>query len=130
MESRNVRKQNATSSSKFYRTISSRFTRPEQVHPSADTLQGADRIRRTAIYLGNLDAGCKADSIASWCTSKDVEVLSCSRSESQYFGTAFAHVVVRKSNEETVLSDTFWPSKIYALLWRFNSDDKRLDVEH
>ena len=44
VESRNIRKQNATSSSKFNRTISPRYTRPEQVHPSADTLQGADRI--------------------------------------------------------------------------------------
>ena len=130
VESRNIRKQNATSSSKFNRTISSIYTRPEQVHPSADTLQGADRIRGTAIYLGNVDAGCKTDFIASWGASKDVEVLSCSLSESRYLGTAFARVVVRKSNEEAMLSDTFWPSKIYARLWRFNFDDKRLDIEH
>ena len=39
--------------------------------------QGDERVRCSVIYLGYVDVGCTAESIAARITSKKVDVLSC-----------------------------------------------------
>ena len=129
VQAKKTRKQHVTAN-KLRRTITSTYTMPvkaKEPPQSQGTLQGAERVRRSAIYLGNVDVGCTAESIAAWSTNKNVDVLSCSVSDSRFFGTAFAHVVVKASDQEAVLSEAFWPAKIHARLWRFKSDDPNLD---
>ena len=117
-----------TQSTPSQRTCSTTFTK-ERVTPRADTIAGAERVRRSAIYVGGVDPGCTAQAIASWCTDRSVDVLSCSVSESRYFGTAYAHLLVPKSQESVVIDEEFWPSKVTARLWRFKADAQQEATE-
>ena len=117
-----------TQSTPSQRTCSATFTK-EQVTPRADTLAGAERVRRSVIYVGGVDPGCTAQAIASWCADRSVDVLSCSVSESRYFGTAYAHLLVRKSQESAVIDEDFWPSKVTARLWHFKADPQQEATE-
>ena len=107
------------------RSITSQYKKP--MSSKRGSLQGAERIKRKCFYLGNVDPGCEADSIREWCKKKAVDVLSCSISESKYFGTAYAHLVVPAEHTDQVLEEDFWPSKVSIREWRFASDSTTLD---
>ena len=89
-----------------------------------DSVDLADRSTRSLA-----DPGCTAQAIASWCADCSVDVLSCSVSESRYFGTAYAHLLVPKSQESVVIDEEFWPSKVTARLWRFKADAQQEATE-
>ena len=110
-----------TTGSPLKRTITSQFTK-EPARTKRTDLQGVERVKRTAFYLGNVDLGCDAASIELWCKKKDVEVFHCSISESRYFGTAYAHLVVGENCVDKIQGPGFWPDKISIRKWRFHTD--------
>lgn len=99
--------------------VSSYYQRPPKAQGK---LKGGTRTLCHALYLGHLDRGSSASSIVRWCAERDVPVVKCSVSESRFFGLAFAHVVIRKSDLELVSGEKFWPPDVRVRDWRFNSD--------
>lgn len=67
------------------RRTTSEYIKPATAPSKSTYLQGEERIRRRAFYLGNVDTGYAADSIVQWCTEGGVEVLTCKVSEIRYF---------------------------------------------
>lgn len=103
----------------IHRAVTSYYHRPPA---KSSILCGASRTKCKALYLGNVNTGCSADSIAQWCQKKKVDVIKCSVSETKYFGTAFAHLVICESDLGRVLSKDFWPDTITVREWRFKND--------
>ena len=100
-------------------TVTSCYQRPARKH---DRLRGASRLRCKAVYVGRVDVGCSAGSIAKWCEDRSVTVIKCSVSAARYFGLAYAHLVISEEHWQKVQSLDFWPSGISVREWRFKSD--------
>lgn len=106
------------------RAVTSYYHKPPQ---KSNTLCSAPRVKCKALYLGNVSVTCSADSIAKWCEKKKVTIIKCSVTETKYFGTAFAHLVIREEDLSTVQANDFWPGDIRVREWRFKSDRIRSD---
>ena len=107
------------------RTITSSYKKPRPPAPGKSQLCGVQPVKYAALYVGGINPGCHADGIVHWCRDQDVEVVSCNISESKYFGTAFAHVLIDAKDMDTVSKPDFWPSNVSARPWKFKSDDDR-----
>ena len=94
----------------------------------SEQLSGGSRTKCCALYLGNVKSGCSSDSIAKWCTRREIQVIKCSVSETKYFGVAFAHVVIPAEHKEPALGPDFWPPEVTAREWRFKQD--RITSDH
>ena len=100
-------------------TVMSYYQRPPT---KSTTLRGASRTKCKALYVGNVHPGCSADSIEKWCSDKKVQILKCSVSETKYYGTAFAHVVIAETDFDRATTADFWPDSLRVREWRFASD--------
>ena len=101
------------------RSVTSYYHKPRT---SSDRLSAGTRVKCCAIYVGSIDRGCSSASLVKWCERKKVPVIKCSVSESQYFGLAYAHVVVPNEHRDEVLSAEFWPNNVRVREWRFRTD--------
>ena len=74
------------------RSTTSTYQKPCPTRTEKSELCGAKHIKRSALYVGEIDPECCYEAIVTWCKNREVEIISCSISESKYFGTAYAHV--------------------------------------
>lgn len=124
---------NAAHDQPHRRIVTSRYTRPTlQSSASANVLTGVEYTKKKIFYVGNISPQCEAKSIATWCSERGVNIISCSVSSSPYFGTAYARVVVPESDEETVGKPEFWPATLAHTVrpWYWATDEQYDQTVH